>query len=146
MSPGWAPRETTTHQDHVIAHIIDATVLGYFIQNEALYVLLDIGFIWTVYLDGEMALLPHPVCTAELETDEQTRLEIKRDVDLLLSLGREAEGLRHLTLPPVECALKEVAFYERDLERRFVLEGEPGSLVVETSLTTAEIKVYGKED
>ena len=145
MSTGWSPRETTTHQDHVIAHVIDATVLGYFILNEALHLLLDIGFVWSIYVDGEMALLPHPVCTGELETDEQTRIEIKKDVDQLLGPPQEAERLLHMIRVPVECVLKEVSLYEQDDERRIVLTGDAGSLVVETSLTTAEIKVYGKE-
>lgn len=144
MTTEWAPRETTTHQDHVIAHVIDATVLGYFIHAEALYVLLDIGFVWTIYLDGEMALLPHPVCTGELEADEKTRTAIKRDVDLLLAFGREAEGLLQWTPAPVDCRLEEVAFYEQNQQRRLILEGEPDSLIVEMSLMTAEIQVYEK--
>lgn len=61
MTNTWTPRDTTTHQDHIIAHIVGATVLGYFVFEEALYVLLDIGFVWTIFLDGEMTLLPHPV-------------------------------------------------------------------------------------
>lgn len=67
MNTEWVSKETTTHQDHVVAHVIAATVLGYFVLNEALFILLDIGFIWTVYLDGEMALLPQGVAIGELE-------------------------------------------------------------------------------
>ncbi len=37
----WQPNDTTTHQDHVIAHVIGATVLGYFVFEEALYILLE---------------------------------------------------------------------------------------------------------
>ena len=43
MTDNWMPAETTTHQDHVIAHVMGATVLGYFVIDEVLYILLDIG-------------------------------------------------------------------------------------------------------
>ena len=42
---------------HVIKHVIGATVLGWFIAGEAAHFLLDIGFLWTIYIDGEMNLL-----------------------------------------------------------------------------------------
>ncbi len=76
--------------------MIGATVLGYFIHDEALYVLLDIGFIWMIYLDGEMGLLPHPVAVGELDIDEEKRSEIQADIELLLREGLRAEGLRQL--------------------------------------------------
>ena len=37
METIWSEKDTTTHQDHVIAHVLGATVLGYFILDEALY-------------------------------------------------------------------------------------------------------------
>ena len=66
----WTPLETNTHQDHVIAHVIGATPLGHFIWDETAFILLDIGFIWNIYLDLEMGLVPHPVAIAELDADE----------------------------------------------------------------------------
>src|SRR5678815_87061 len=81
----WIPRQTNTHQDHVIAHVLDATVLGSFVFDEALYILLDIGFVWTIFLDGEMGLLPHPVAINELDIDAERKQAIKRDTDLLLT-------------------------------------------------------------
>ena len=60
-SSNWIASETTKHQDHVIAHVLGATVLGWFIAGEAAHLLLDIGFLWTIYLDGEMNLLPQGV-------------------------------------------------------------------------------------
>ncbi len=84
MTTEWSDKDTTTHQDHVIAHVLGATVLGYFIHDEALYVLLNIGFIWTIYVDGQMGLLPHPVAVGELDT-EKRRTEINADIELLLS-------------------------------------------------------------
>ncbi len=74
-SSNWSPLETTTHQEHVIKHIVGATVLGWFIAGEAAHLLLDIGFLWTIYLDGEMNLLPQGVAISELDADEW--LEIK---------------------------------------------------------------------
>ena len=57
MSEEWTAVETNTHQDHVIAHVIGATVLGYCVFDETLYVLLDIGFVWSMFVDGEMGLV-----------------------------------------------------------------------------------------
>ena len=33
----WTVAETNTHQDHVIAHVIGATVVGYFVWDETAY-------------------------------------------------------------------------------------------------------------
>ena len=93
MTTDWSEKDTTTHQDHVIAHVIGATVLGYFIHDEALYVLLDIGFIWMIYVDGEMGLLPHPVAVGELDADEEKRSEIQADIELLLREGLARGGI-----------------------------------------------------
>ena len=57
----WVALETSTHQDHVIAHVVGATIRGYLLFDETAYLLLDIGFVWNIYLDGEMGLVPHPV-------------------------------------------------------------------------------------
>src|SRR4029450_6545248 len=80
----WELAETNTHQDHVIAHVIGATVLGYFVFDETAFLLLDIGFIWHMYLDGEMGLRPHPVAIAELETNQSTKSELQTHVDAAL--------------------------------------------------------------
>src|SRR4051794_2376139 len=102
----WHELETTTHQDHVIKHVIGATVLGWFVAGEAAYLLLDIGFVWTIYLDGEMNLLPQGVAIAELDADELTavdRTELAFDADLLLSEGRQATGLKRFKAATGEC-------------------------------------------
>jgi hypothetical protein len=142
MTNGWTPKETTTHQDHVIAHVLGATVLGHFVFDEALYVLLDIGFVWTIYLDGEMALLPHPVAINELELAETAGEQIKADIDLLLSDNPSAEKLLLIKPPPVDCRIKDVNFSELGDRRRLILAGEEADLAIETSLKTAEITVY----
>jgi hypothetical protein len=76
--------QTNSHQDHVIAHVIGATPLGHFSWDETAYLLLDIGFIWNIYLNLEMGLLPHPVVVAELEAAETFKKELRSDVESLL--------------------------------------------------------------
>jgi hypothetical protein len=141
MEAEWSEEATTTHQDHVIAHVIGATVLGYFVYDLALYLLLDIGFIWTIYLDGEMGLLPHPVAISELDTDQEKRLEIQSDIDLLLREGLQAEQLRQLSIAPVNCLIEEVRFFASSDDRRLLIAGEEGSLTVDTSLSSGEIGI-----
>jgi len=135
------PKDTTTHQDHVIAHVLGATFLGYFVFEEALYVLLDIGFIWRIFLDGEMGLLPHPVAVSELELGAEAKQQIKIDIDVLLNDGAP-EGLFRLQLPPLPCQIKEVSFFASGERRRLLIAGEEANLTLETSLETAEVKVY----
>lgn len=143
LATEWSEKDTTTHQDHVIAHVIGTTVLGYFIHDVVLYVLLDIGFIWTIYLDGEMGLLPHPVTIGDLNADEEKRSEIQADIELLLREGLRAEGLRQLTHAPVNCLIEEVTFFASFDERRLLIAGEEDSLTVDTSLSSGEIEVQG---
>ncbi len=138
----WAPKETSTHQDHVIAHVIGATVLGYFVLEERLHILLDIGFVWSMFVDGEMGLLPHPVATAELEVSIETRNEIVAEIDMLLAHPLHAENLHHITQPQVECVITEVNFFGGDDRRRLVVTGAEANLTIETSIETAEIRVY----
>ena len=94
----WTVAETNTHQDHVIAHVIGATVMGYFVWDETAYLLLDIGFIWNIYLDGEMGLVPQSQAIAELEASEEFKREIKSDID---SISRDVAdgGLQAISVP-----------------------------------------------
>jgi hypothetical protein len=108
----WTPSETNKHQDHVIAHVIGATPLEYFVHDETAYVLLDIGFIWNIYLDMEMGLVPQRMAMSELDVD--------------------AELLQRTT---VECGpIESVELFEDEEERRLVLNCELGQLIIETSL------------
>jgi len=120
----WTVADTNTHQDHVIAHVIGATPLGHFIFDETAYILLDIGFIWNIYLDMEMGLLPHPVVIAELEADEATKSELRAEIDRWLQ-GGEA-------ISPG--AIQSVELFESDNSRRLVLNCDEGKLVVETNI------------
>ena len=142
MVAEWTPRETGTHQDHVIAHVLGATVLGYFVFEQAVYILLDIGFVWTIYLDGEMGLLPQSVSIRELEMDEEMRARLREDVQALHDDGPGAEGLAHFTAAPFDCLIAEVTFDGRgEDERRILIACEESGLAIETSLSTGEINV-----
>jgi len=116
----WKPAETNTHQDHVIAHVIGASVLSYFIWDETAYLLLDIGFIWNVYLDAEMGLLPEALALAELEA---------------------AEDLRQWEPISNPSPIQSVDVYESGDGRRLVLTCETTNITLETSFTTREISV-----
>lgn len=139
MSLDWEPQETGRHQDHVIAHVIGATVLGFFKTDQAIHILLDIGFIWTIHVDGEMGLLPQPVAISELDVDSEIRARLREDVDSLQRDGRDAEGLAEFTAAPVDCLIAEVTFEARGHERRILITGEEASLAIETSLVTGEV-------
>ena len=146
MAQSWQLADTTTHQDHVIAHVIDATVLGYWVLDEVLYLLLDIGFVWIVFLDGQMMLLPHPVAVSELDTPDDLREAIKADIDLLLGDNVDIDRLSQIKPPPLNCRsgacrIKGVEFLESDDERRLLVHGEHASLNIEMSLMTAEFRV-----
>ncbi len=145
----WVPRETNTHQDHVIAHVLGTTVLGYFVFDEALYLLLDIGFIWTIYLDGEMGLLPHPVATGELELDPKVKEDIRTEIDVLLQSNSTEKKLLRITRTPLHTddlpEIREVNFFESGNRRRLELSCETATLIIETSITDAEIQVYVSE-
>ena len=109
--------ETNTHQDHVIAHVIGATPLGHFIWDETAYIVLDIGFIWHIYLDMEMGLVPHRVAISELEADDETKKELSE--------------VRNVESSPIES----VELFENGDERRLLMNCETERLVIETSLS-----------
>ena len=146
-SSDWIESETTKHQDHVIAHVIGATVLGWFIAGEAAHLLLDIGFLWTIYLDGEMNLLPQGVAISEMDADELTsadKTEVAFDAQLLLSEGPEADGLKRFTASPVECLITTVAFFAANCERRIVIHGDEADIFVETSLESSQVSIHAR--
>ena len=113
----WTIAETNNHQDHVIAHVIGATPVGHFIWDETAFIILDIGFIWNVYLDLEMGLVPHLVAISELEADDETK--------------KEFSEVRNVESGPIES----VELFENGDERRLVMNCETEKLVIETSLS-----------
>lgn len=140
----WQEIETTTHQDHVIKHVLGATVLGWFIAGEAAHLLLDIGFLWTVYLDGEMNLLPQGVAISELDADDLNgvdKTELSFDADLLRNEGRQATGLKRCTAVPFDCLIDSVQVTAADTSRRIVVNSESGKLSVQTSMESGDITV-----
>ena len=143
MMAEWLAHPTGTHQDHVIAHVIGATVLGYFVHEEAAHLLLDIGFFWTILLDGEMGLVTQSLAIAELEIDEREKGLIREDVERLhAGEGEEARPLSFMTRAPLEFLIEEVSFYARDEQRRVLVRGPAGvRLFIETSLVTREIRI-----
>jgi hypothetical protein len=144
ISSNWNQVETTTHQDHVIAHVLGATVLGWFVAGEAAHLLLDIGFLWTIYLDGEMNLLPQGVAIPELDADDLTsadKTEVVFDAQLLLSEGREALGLKRFIASPVECLIVAAEVLAAESARRILIRGEVASIEVETSLESSQVSI-----
>lgn len=144
MKKDWVTTDTTTHQDHVIAHVLGSTVLGYFVFDEVLYILLDIGFVWTILLDGEMGLLPHPVAMSELEIDAVRKAEISADIDKLLKGGEQtlAEMRRARDLGEI----REVALLGAEARRGLVITSDAGQLAITTSLATRGINVMNLKD
>ena len=141
MNSEWLPEETSTHQDHVIAHVIGATVLGHFVLDETLHLLLDMGFIWSVYLDGQMVLLPQSVALGELEITAEARSQLGCDLELLERDGREAQGLARISPAPDDCLISEVSVFASGERRRLVLQGETSNMLIEMSLATRDIEV-----
>ncbi len=140
----WNQIETTTHQDHVIAHVLGATILGWFIAGEAAHLLLDIGFLWTIYLDGEMNLLPQGVAISEMDNDEVStadKTELAFDAQLLLDEGCDATGLKRFTVSPVECLIVAVEALAANSDRRIVIQGETARIEVETSFENGQVGI-----
>jgi hypothetical protein len=125
----WTTAETNTHQDHVIAHVIGATPLGHFIWDETAYLVLDIGFIWNIYLDMEMGLVPQTLAITELEADEAKKSELRSYVDQLTE-GVESVG-----------PIQSVELSESEDARRLVLVCEDGTLFVETDIGHRHIRI-----
>ncbi|HEV7859399.1 MAG TPA: hypothetical protein VGO91_12340 [Pyrinomonadaceae bacterium] len=142
MMTEWLEQETSTHQDHVIAHVLGATVLGYFVFEEAAHLLLDIGFIWTILLDGEMGLVPQSLAIAELLIDDEAKAGLLDDAQRLHSDGPvDAPLLSSMKNAPADCLITEVDFYAHDEQRRIAVKCEGASLFIETSLMTREINI-----
>ena len=104
----------------MIAHVIGASVLSHFVWDETAYLQLDIGFIWNVYLDGEMGLLPETLALAEMEADED---------------------LRQWEDVAAPSPIQSVDVYESEDGRRLVLNCENTTLTIETSFSTRDINI-----
>src|SRR5918996_5098484 len=130
----WTTAETNTHQDHVIAHVIGATPLGHFICDETAYLLLDIGFIWNMYLNMEMGLVPFSMAITELEADDSFKSELRSDIDRLM---RGESPVRMKAVEPAS-PIEKVELFESGDSRRLVLNCEDGEVVVETQMNAED--------
>ena len=141
MTDDWIEAATTTHQDHVIAHVIDTTVLGYFVLRDAVHLLLDIGFVWKIYVDGEMGLLPHPVAVAELEVDQELLAQLKVEIDLLVKGEHESQLVTHFVPITNNSPITDVGVFDRDNERKLLLTCETGIIEIQTSTKDNSIEL-----
>lgn len=139
MMHEWSQAALSRYQEHVIAHVLGATALGYFILEDAAYVLLDIALIWTIYTSGEMALMPQAVVISDLEADENLKNELMADADRLHS--GEAELAARIKPMPQEFLITDVSLYAKGELRRVTLEAEEASFTFEGSPLTGEIQV-----
>lgn len=133
----WAELETSTYQDHVIKHVLGATVLGWVVIEDAMHVLLDVGLLWTIYVNAEMSLMAQGVAIQDLESDTLSSAEVMQlasDAQLLISAGREATDLGRFVAAPVECTITAVEVFASDDRRRIVIVGENAGINIETSL------------
>ena len=143
----WTELETSTYQDHVIKHVLGATVLGWVVMADAMHLLLDVGLLWTIYVNAEMSLMAQHVAIEDLEGDELNHEEVLRltsDAQRLISEGREATDLERFAGAPVECTIVAVEVYAAGSQRRIVITGETADIEVQTSLEGISFNIDAK--
>ena len=137
MNTEWRESETSTHQDHVVAHVIGASALGYFVHDETLHLVLDMGFVWTIYLDGQMGLLPTGVSLSELEMEPEAKSVIVNEVESLMT-----DAPTDLTLlSAMRIQISSVRIYEHGDERMIEISDEDGVMRIVTSFTTRGFEI-----
>src|ERR1041384_1565901 len=140
----WTELETSTYQHHVIQHVIGATVLGWFIAEDAVHFVLDIGLLWTIYVNAEMNLMALFVAIEDLESEGLSRQvieELTADAQRLLDSGRDGTDLKHFNAVSVNFILEEVALFSADSLRRTFIAGETAMIDVCTSSDDSSVKV-----
>lgn len=141
MTVEWEPEATGTHQDHVIAHVVGATVLGYFKADDALHLSLNIGFIWTIFPDTEMGLLPESLALKELNVSEEERAALFDEVQQLHDEEADAATFVRVKPAPEGCLIEEVRLLAKGELRRLEIQGEESALVVYASPITGEMGI-----
>jgi hypothetical protein len=142
MSRAWADAALSTYQDHVVAHVVGAAVLGHFVHDEALHLVLDINFVWTIFVDGEMLLRHERLALSELGLADEERAALEADFDALHDAGAATVPLLSLSRrAPPGCTIKEVELYTDGGRRKLIISGETSGLAVETDVSTGEITV-----
>lgn len=144
MNSEWLPLETSTYQDHVIAHILGATALGYFEHDLAAHILLDIGFFWTIYVDGEMALVLQSLAIKEFELTKEIKTDLFADVQSLHDGLCDNMGLLRMKPVPTGALIKEVGIYSLDDRRSILIECEKTNLLIQSSLSTGEMRIIAE--
>ena len=132
----WTPLETSTYQDHVIKHVLGASVLGWVAIEDALHLVLDVGLLWTIYANGEMNLMALSVAIQDLQGDEVSQtevLQLQNDAQLLTANGREAHGLTRFQAAPVDCVVVEVDLFGSAEHRQIIIRGETADIRIETA-------------
>jgi hypothetical protein len=128
----------------VIKHVLGATVLGWVVIEDAMHVLLDVGLLWTIYVNAEMSLMAQGVAIQDLESDTLTSSDVTQltcDAQLLISAGREATGLARFTAAPLECLITAVDVFAFDNQRKIVIVGENAEIRIETSLDQSSFAI-----
>lgn len=141
MTDEWTTEQTGTHQDHVIAHVLGATVVGYFKADDALHLALDIGFIWTIFADTEMGLLPESLALKELNVGAEERARLLDELRQLHDEKADAATFARVTPAPAGCLVEEVRLLAKDELRRLEIQGELAALVVHASTVTGEMSI-----
>ena len=143
----WIELETSTYQDHVIKHVLGATVLGWLVLEDAVHILLDVGLLLTIYINAEMSLMAQSVAIEDLEGDDLSHdevLKLRSDAQLLISEGREVAGLQRFSGAPVDCLIQTVDLFGRNQERRLLIAGESANLLIETSTESGAIAISAR--
>ena len=132
----WTELEISTYQHHVIEHVLGATVLGWVVIEDAMHLLLDVGLLWTIYINAEMSLMAQGVAIQDLESETVSRSEVAQlssDAERLISEGRETTELARFAAAPVECTITSVEVFASDDHRRILIAGESAGIKIETS-------------
>lgn len=137
----WAGAALSTYQDHVVAHVVGAAVLGHFVRDEALHLVLDINFVWTIFVDGEMLLRHERLALSELGLADDERAALEAEFDTLHDASADAPPLSLTRRAPPGCTIKEVELYASGERRKLLVRGETSGLAVETDVGTGEIEV-----
>ncbi len=118
----------------MIAHVIGATPLAHFTWDETAYLLLDIGFIWNIYLNMEMGLVPQTMAITELDANDVLKTELRSDIDRLM------HGESPVRMAAVDNAspIESIELFESGDSRRLVLNCEQGEVVIETQMNAED--------
>lgn len=140
----WTELEISTYQDHVIKHVLGATILGWFVAEDAVHFALDVGLLWSVYVNSEMSLMALFVAIEDLESEglSQTMIqELISDAQALNSNGREATDLKHFKSASVDCLVERIEVLGNEARRRVKVIGEVATIEIQTWIDHSTIRI-----